>query len=154
LNCASVWLSVSTSRSAREKLAMRVDRVLEIAAGSGRQGSQDRGVAGVGGEHDDGDGGMQLGELQNYYTEGTCAALLVAGAVAGERWIARGHRTRGRRGIVLAAPLLSKAISLPTVLPVVPVADLHEVPNADTVTTKDTVGWPQLTRAAARQDRT
>jgi hypothetical protein len=89
---------------------------------------------------------------KDYYAEGTCAALLAAGAVAAERWIARGHRPRWRRGIAAAVPLLSMAITLPTVLPVVPVADLHDVPNADTVTTKDTVGWPQLTRAVALQD--
>jgi len=34
----------------------------------------------------------------------------------------------------------------------VPAADLHSIPNLDTVTTADTYGWPQLTRAVAVQD--
>jgi hypothetical protein len=87
-----------------------------------------------------------------YYSEGTCAALLAAGSVTAERWIARGRRPRLRHGLVIAAPLLSMLLSLATVLPVVPVADLHSVPNADQVTTDDTVGWPQLTAAVAAQD--
>jgi hypothetical protein len=44
------------------------------------------------------------------------------------------------------------AISLPTVLPVVPVANLHDIRGLDNVTTADTVGWPQLTLAVAAQD--
>jgi len=87
-----------------------------------------------------------------YYSEGTCAAVLAAGSVAAERWIARARRPRLRRAIVVAAPVLSMAISLLTVLPVVPVADLHDIPGQDKVTTADTVGWPQLTRAVAAQD--
>jgi len=37
------------------------------------------------------------------------------------------------------------------VLPIVPVTDLHDVPAQDEVSTADTVGWPQLTRAVAAQ---
>jgi hypothetical protein len=44
------------------------------------------------------------------------------------------------------------AVSLPGVLPVVPVADVHTVRGANQVTLLDTVGWPQLTRAVAAQD--
>jgi 4-amino-4-deoxy-L-arabinose transferase-like glycosyltransferase len=89
---------------------------------------------------------------KQYYSEGTAAALLAAGAVAAEGWIARGRRPRLRHGLVLAAPLLSMAISLPGVLPIVPVADLHAIRGQDKVTTADTVGWPQFTRAVAAQD--
>jgi hypothetical protein len=87
-----------------------------------------------------------------YYAEGTGPAVLAAGSVAAERWIARARRPRLRRGAVLAAPLLSMAISLLTILPVVPVADLHDIRGYDVVTTADTAGWPQLTRAVATQD--
>jgi 4-amino-4-deoxy-L-arabinose transferase-like glycosyltransferase len=89
---------------------------------------------------------------KGYYSEGTGPALLAAGSVSAERWIARDRRPRVRQGIVVAAPVLSMAISLLTVLPIVPVADLHHVPGVDTVTTADTVGWTQLTRAVAAQD--
>ncbi len=87
-----------------------------------------------------------------YYSEGTAAAVLAAGSVAAERWIARGRRAGLRRGLVVAAPLVSIAISIQTILPVVPAAHLHEVRNLDTVTTADTFGWPQLTHAIAAQD--
>ena len=89
---------------------------------------------------------------KGYYSEGTCAALLAAGSVTAERWIARARRPQLRRGIMLAAPLLSMAISLPAILPVVPVAYLHDIRGLDEVTTADTVGWPQLTRAVEAQD--
>jgi hypothetical protein len=87
-----------------------------------------------------------------YYSEGMAPVVLAAGAVAAERWAARGRKPGARRWLVLVACLLSMAISLPTVLPVVPVAALHTVRNQDTVTTADTVGWPQLTRAVADQE--
>ena len=87
-----------------------------------------------------------------YYSEGTGPAVLAAGAVAAERWIARGGRPWLRRGLLVAAPLVSIAITIQTILPVVPAADLHDIPNLDTVATADTYGWPQLTHAVAVQD--
>jgi hypothetical protein len=87
-----------------------------------------------------------------YYCQGTFPALLAAGSVTAERWVARARRPELRRGLAVAAPLLSMAVSLPVALPVVPVADLHRVPATDTVTTVDTVGWPQLTGAVATLD--
>jgi hypothetical protein len=87
-----------------------------------------------------------------YYSEGMAPVVLAAGAVAAERWAARGRKPGMRRWLVVVACLLSMGISLPTVLPIVPVASLHTVRNQDTVTTADTVGWPQLTRAVADQD--
>lgn len=89
---------------------------------------------------------------KEYYSAGTGVALLAAGAVAAERWIARGRRPVVRLGLVVAAPLLSMAVSLPTVLPVLPAADLHNVHGLDTVTTGDTFGWPQFTHLVAAQD--
>jgi hypothetical protein len=87
-----------------------------------------------------------------YYSEGMAPVVLAAGAVAAERWAARGRKPGMRRWLVVVACLLSMGVSLPTVLPIVPVASLHTVRNQDTVTTADTVGWPQLTRAVADQD--
>jgi 4-amino-4-deoxy-L-arabinose transferase-like glycosyltransferase len=87
-----------------------------------------------------------------YYSEGMAPAVLAAGAVAAERWAARGRKPAVRRWLAAVACLLSMAISLATVLPIVPVADLHTVRDLDTVTTADTVGWPQLTNAVAAQD--
>ncbi len=90
---------------------------------------------------------------KQYYAGGTCAAVLAAGAVAAERWIARARRPRVLRGGVVVALLLSMVISLPSVLPVLPVGDLHDLPNPlQSSVVNDTVGWPQLTRAVAAQD--
>jgi hypothetical protein len=89
---------------------------------------------------------------KEYYAEGTGPAVLAAGCVAAERWIARGRQPGTRRWLVLAAPLVSTVISLPGILPVVPVADVYKIKGADQVTLLDTVGWPQLTRAVAAQD--
>ena len=88
---------------------------------------------------------------KTYYAEGTAPVLLASAAVAAESWIARGRRPGLRRRLVVAAPLVSIAVSVPTILPVVPIAYLHDVPNLDTAITADTVGWPQLTRAVAAQ---
>jgi len=40
-----------------------------------------------------------------YYADGMAPAVLAAGSLAAERWIARGRRPRLRRGVVIAAPL-------------------------------------------------
>jgi 4-amino-4-deoxy-L-arabinose transferase-like glycosyltransferase len=88
---------------------------------------------------------------KTYYSEGTGPVVLAAGAVAAERWIARGPQ-RLRRRLVVAAPLVSIAFSVQTILPVVPVAYLHDVRELDIATTADTVGWPQLAGAVAAQD--
>ncbi len=86
-----------------------------------------------------------------YYTDGMAPAVLAAGALAAERWIARGRRPRVRRGIVVAAPLVGMAVILPGLLPILPARDL---PASSQHSTElgDTIGWPQLTRAVAAQD--
>jgi hypothetical protein len=89
---------------------------------------------------------------KGYYSEGTCAVLLAAAAVAVERWIRRGRRPRLRLWVVVLTILHGVALVLPADLPLVPVADLHTVWGQDQVTTADTVGWPQLTREVATQD--
>ncbi|HEX2823441.1 MAG TPA: hypothetical protein VHO07_25265 [Streptosporangiaceae bacterium] len=89
---------------------------------------------------------------KEYYSEGTGPALLAAGSAAAEGWVARARRPRLRQTLLVAAALLSMAVSLPDVLPVVPAADLHSITDLDTVTSADTFGWPQLTSAVAAQD--
>jgi 4-amino-4-deoxy-L-arabinose transferase-like glycosyltransferase len=85
-----------------------------------------------------------------YYADGVLPAVLAAGAVTAERWIARARWPRTLRGVAAAAPLVGMAILLPFTLPVLPVADLHA--HQANSTLGDTVGWPQLTRAVAAQD--
>jgi hypothetical protein len=89
---------------------------------------------------------------KEYYSEGTGPMLLAAGAVAAERWTARGRRPKLRRALLIAAPALSMLLSLPGSMPVLPVAALHKVPDLDVVPTADTVGWPQLTSQVAALD--
>jgi 4-amino-4-deoxy-L-arabinose transferase-like glycosyltransferase len=80
---------------------------------------------------------------KTYYADGMAPVVLAAGSVSAERWIGRARRLWLRRGIVIAAPLVGLALTLPYVLPVLP-------QNGATVA--DTVGWPQLTQAVAAQD--
>jgi hypothetical protein len=89
---------------------------------------------------------------KSYYSEGIGPVVLAAGAVATERWVARGRRPGLRRWLAIAAPLVGAVILAPTTLPVLPPADLHSVPNLDKVTTADTYGWPQFTQMVAAQD--
>ena len=91
---------------------------------------------------------------REYYAEGTVAVVVAAGSVAAEGWVARARpaRRKLRTGILVAAPLVGMALLVPAVLPIVPVADLHNVPAQDKVSTADTVGWPQLTHTVAAQD--
>ena len=56
-----------------------------------------------------------------YYTDGMAPAVLAAGALAAERWIARARRPRVRRAVVVAAPLAGMAVILPGLLPLLPV---------------------------------
>jgi Dolichyl-phosphate-mannose-protein mannosyltransferase len=88
-----------------------------------------------------------------YYTDGMAAALLAAGSLAAERWIARARRPGWRQAAVVAATLVGMAIVLPGVLPILPVGDVHGLPaSSQHSDLGDTVGWPQLTRAIAAQD--
>jgi 4-amino-4-deoxy-L-arabinose transferase-like glycosyltransferase len=88
-----------------------------------------------------------------YYTDGMAPAVLAAGSVSAERWIARGRRPRVRSGAVVAAALVGTAIILPAILPLLPVTDVHSLPaSSQHSSIGDTVGWPQLTRAVAARD--
>jgi hypothetical protein len=89
-----------------------------------------------------------------YYADGTAPAVLAAGSVAAERWVARGRHPRLRCGVLVAAPLVGLAVILPSLLPVLPVGDVHDLPVSSQQSSGvgDTIGWPQLTRAVAAQD--
>ena len=60
-----------------------------------------------------------------YYTDGVAAAVLAAGSVAAERWIACARRPRLLRDTVLAVILVTTAVILLADLPIVPVGDVH-----------------------------
>ena len=89
---------------------------------------------------------------KTYYSDGMAPVVLAAGSVAAERWITRARRPRLRRTIVVAAPLVGVAIALPAVLPILPAADVHDLPaSSQRSDVGDTVGWPQLTHAVAAE---
>ena len=85
-----------------------------------------------------------------YYSDGMLPAVIAAGSVSAERWLARGRRPRLRRGLVAAGVALTILAIVPNALPVLPIAVLHNVPPDKTV--NDSVGWPQLAAAVAAQD--
>jgi dolichyl-phosphate-mannose-protein mannosyltransferase len=88
-----------------------------------------------------------------YYADGIASAVLAAGALGAERWIARGRRPRLRQGLVVGASLVGVAAILPSLLPVLPVGDVHDLPaSSQQSSLGDTIGWPQLTTAVAAQD--
>ncbi|MFI5910016.1 ArnT family glycosyltransferase [Dactylosporangium sp. NPDC051541] len=83
-----------------------------------------------------------------YYTSGLLPGVLAAGSVATERWFARGRRPRRRRIPVITAILVAGLATLPSVLPVWPVRDLHAHSTGNDVA--DTVGWPELAAYVSR----
>jgi len=88
-----------------------------------------------------------------YYADGTAPAVLAAGALAAERWIARARAPRWRRWLLVGATLAGMAAALPEVLPIVPASAVHTLPSsAQHSSVGDSIGWPQLTRAVAAQD--
>jgi hypothetical protein len=89
-----------------------------------------------------------------YYSGGMVPAVLAAGSVSAERWMTRGRRPRLRRGLLIAAPVVSMLLLAPSTLPILPVSALHDAGNLTQgdSTMLDTVGWPQLTTAVAAQE--
>ena len=88
-----------------------------------------------------------------YYADGVAPAVLAGGALGAERWIARARRPRVRQGLVVAASLVGVAVILPSLLPMLPVSDVHDLPaSSQQSSLGDTIGWPQLTSAVAAQD--
>jgi 4-amino-4-deoxy-L-arabinose transferase-like glycosyltransferase len=86
-----------------------------------------------------------------YYSDGLLPAVIGAGSVSAERWLARARRPRLRRGIVAAGAVLGIVLIIPSALPVLPIAALHKVPPDKTV--NDSVGWPQLAAEVGAQDK-
>lgn len=85
-----------------------------------------------------------------YYADGTAPAVLAAGALGAERWIAR---ARWRRWLVVSATLVGMAVVLPGLLPILPASAVHALPaTSQHSSVGDSIGWPQLTRAVAAQD--
>jgi hypothetical protein len=85
-----------------------------------------------------------------YYADGILPAVLAAGSVSAERWIARARRPRARRAAIGALALAGTLVALPGVLPLLPVASVHEVSGATSIA--DGIGWPQLTAEVAAQN--
>ena len=88
-----------------------------------------------------------------YYTSGILPAVIAAGSVSAERWLAldgkAGHR---RRGLVVAGVALTAIVVVPGALPVVPIAAVHKFPPDKNV--NDSIGWPQLTADVAALNAT
>src|SRR6516162_3714537 len=77
-----------------------------------------------------------------YYADGMAPAVLAAGSLAAERWIARARRPRLRRGVAIAAPLAGMVIILPAVLPIVPAGHVRDLPaSSQHADLGDTLGW-------------
>ncbi|HEY2792584.1 MAG TPA: glycosyltransferase family 39 protein [Micromonosporaceae bacterium] len=85
-----------------------------------------------------------------YYTSGLLPAVLAAGSVATERWFARGRRPIRRRALVFGAILVATVVTVPEVLPVWPVRDVHAHSTSGDLL--DTIGWPQLAQAVAAEN--
>lgn len=86
-----------------------------------------------------------------YYSDGMLPAVIAAGSVSAENWLARGRRPHLRRGLVAAGVVLGIVLIGPSTLPVLPVAALHQVPPENSL--NDDVGWPQLAADVAAQDK-
>jgi 4-amino-4-deoxy-L-arabinose transferase-like glycosyltransferase len=85
-----------------------------------------------------------------YYVDGVLPAILAAGSVSAEGWIARARRPRARRVAIGVLATVGTALILPATLPLLPSASLHTVSGATSVA--DGIGWPQLTADVAAQD--
>ena len=87
---------------------------------------------------------------KTYYSDGMLPAVIAAGSVSAERWLARDRRPRWRHGLVAVGVALTVVAIVPNTLPLLRIADQHKVPPDKTLT--DGVGWPQLVAAVAAQD--
>jgi 4-amino-4-deoxy-L-arabinose transferase-like glycosyltransferase len=86
-----------------------------------------------------------------YYADGMLPAVLAAGSVPTERWIAAARRPRARRVAIGVLALVGTVVVVPLALPVLPIASLHKV-GGETTNIADGIGWPQLTAEVAAQD--
>jgi 4-amino-4-deoxy-L-arabinose transferase-like glycosyltransferase len=85
-----------------------------------------------------------------YYVDGILPAILAAGAVSAELRVARAGRPRAWRVGIGVLALVGTLLILPSVLPLLPIANLHQIKGATSIA--DGVGWPQLTADVAAQD--
>jgi hypothetical protein len=85
-----------------------------------------------------------------YYSDGMLPAVLAAGSVSAEWWIAKSRRPRARRAGIGVIALTGTLYTLPGVLPLLPIATVHRVSGASSL--EDGIGWPQLTAVVAAQD--
>jgi hypothetical protein len=88
-----------------------------------------------------------------YYSDGMLPAVIAAGSVSAERWLARDSRDRRLRphhALVAAGVVLTALVVVPQALPVVPIAAVHKLPPDKTV--NDSIGWQQLVAEVAAQD--
>ena len=85
-----------------------------------------------------------------YYLCGMYPALLAAGAEPTVAWAHRGA-TRARASVLGGALALSAAVSAVLMLPVIPVAALHDTPVvAVNYDAGETVGWPRFAATVGR----
>ncbi len=81
-----------------------------------------------------------------YYAGPLVLCLLAPGAVVAERWL----RSTLRSALLVAAVIVTAAVSMTLALPVVPVDSLHDTPVADiSDDVVETVGWPAFVRTVA-----
>jgi len=86
-----------------------------------------------------------------YYLAGLLPALIAAGAVSTDRWLAR-RRRRARTSVLVAAVVSSFLVSCVISLPVLPAADIGPVVTVNE-DVGETIGWPELVRTVARVHR-
>jgi 4-amino-4-deoxy-L-arabinose transferase-like glycosyltransferase len=89
-----------------------------------------------------------------YYSDGMLPAVIAAGSVSAERWLARdaqGRRLRPRHALVAAGVVLTILAVVPNALPAVPIAYVHKIQPPDK-SVNDDIGWPQLAADVAAQE--
>jgi hypothetical protein len=86
-----------------------------------------------------------------YYADGMLPAVVAAGSVPTEPWIAQAGRPHARRAAIGFLALADTLVVAPLALPLLPIASLHTAGGA-TVNIADGIGWPQLTADVAAQD--
>ena len=90
---------------------------------------------------------------KTYYSDGLLPAVIAAGSVSAERWLAmdRQDRRLGKRHVLVAiGVVLTVFMVVPQALPAVPIADVHKLPPDKTV--NDSIGWQQLVAEVAAQN--
>jgi len=90
---------------------------------------------------------------KTYYADGMLPALIAAGSVSAEGWLARDHQGSrlGRRHVLVGVGVVATIfLVVPQALPAVPIADVHSIPPDKSV--NDDIGWPQLVADVAAQN--